>query len=181
MLTPSHLVLAEIVFIEAQNKGLALNKKSLKKGSVGPDFSPNLFLKPHYFDQSYEYLQQEIKKFLFLGSRESEAFSFRLGNILHYIADYFCMAHNNQSLREALTQHLKYEFTLDQFFRCNKAKLIKETPYYHTNIKALKKYFDFLERQHKAYLCLASNFERDCLYAITMCLGFLYLVVYQLN
>ena len=85
-----------------------------------------------------------------------------LGEITHYVADYFTFPHN-KTYPGSLKDHCAYEEKLKQdlraFLKTEKAKQIGREK--DRDFDSLEELFSYVKQQHEAYLKKRSNVEKD--------------------
>ena len=85
-----------------------------------------------------------------------------LGEITHYVADYFTFPHN-KTYPGSLKDHCAYEEKLKQdlraFLKTEKAKQIGREK--DRDFASLEELFSYVKQQHEAYLKKRSNVEKD--------------------
>ena len=85
-----------------------------------------------------------------------------LGEITHYVADYFTFPHN-KTYPGTLKDHCTYEEKLKQdlraFLKTEKAKQIGRDK--DRDFTSLEDLFSYIKQQHEAYLKKRSNVEKD--------------------
>lgn len=114
MLAKTHLHIANFAIDQVKGKGIYLNDRLFKIGSVLPDYSPYHKYVRHYREESQKYVEDTLNSLV--GSSNINEISFKAGIASHYLADYFCYPHfNNMALttKDAL-EHLRYEYMLDK-------------------------------------------------------------------
>ena len=145
-----------------------LVKRSLLWGSVKPDFIRHRI--PHYkyrgtkgFYKKIDQLEQSAAK---LTPKE---FSLELGQIFHYLADYFCQAHNKQYFINKTRFHVLNEIRLQRYFK----KLNKD--FFDFNIigNRPKNIIDIIETEHLKFQQEEFSFANDLKYTfrILMIIG----------
>ncbi len=103
--------------------GIKLKKYSLIYGAIKPDVSTIFAKYPHYINLSLDNLCQTtdllIDNIDGKSEMETRAFARELGVILHYIADYFCIVHNdvNGQKHPKNIKHILYEQSLKRFVK----------------------------------------------------------------
>lgn len=117
MHTLSHSTLAAIIQANIdKHLDYKLDLGQLRIGSIKPDFIPRLRSISHYKDVSFTFLKEEIRQLgsSALNAADTRSFSARVGVVLHYLADYFCFAHNNLRLIKNKLEHFCYELEVGQ-------------------------------------------------------------------
>jgi hypothetical protein len=146
-----------------------------------PDLPLNKIRLPHYKTDSFQDICKMInilsiadhslgdKKKLFI-------FSLNLGIILHYIADFFCEAHNFQPYNH-LSKHLNYERILSRRFENIKTSDLKnmvkrfKNPYIAAPKTTLGQY---INDRHFEYLNTERSYDTDLQYSLIMCINVAY-------
>lgn len=110
----SHLLLAMAMEHHVKEKyGISLRTDAFYYGNIRPDLTPRGFKRyPHTFKDSMPMFRHQCR-LLRVGSRLMRPpmylMSYRLGIILHYTADFFTLAHNDEELFHKTKAHFKYE------------------------------------------------------------------------
>jgi len=100
-----------------------LNKNSLVYGSIKPDIAPSLAKLDHFKPQSFDLIMNEIHRLSqmsFANNKEFiKNFSTQIGVVTHFIADFFCVPHNDRVKYRKATfiSHMIYENNLHKIFR----------------------------------------------------------------
>lgn len=92
-----------------------------------------------------------------------------LGQVLHYMADYFTFPHNTTydgNLKDHCAYEKELKFSLRSYIRSGEAGKIPTEPINCTTCEAL---FKFIERAHREYLTMKRNVEEDCAYIVRIC------------
>lgn len=161
----THKFLADKVYSQLNKESqLILSRKSLIWGSVRPDFIKHSI--PHFkergvqpFYSKYKKIDQNITK---LSIKE---LSIELGQIFHYICDYFCHAHNKRKLIKKTRLHILNEIKLQRF--------IQNTNFNFINVK-LNNYDeqlfeDIIEKEYTKFINDSFNFKNDLMYSYKIC------------
>lgn len=120
MLIPTHCLISKHIFKSITiNNGIKLDYSAFKFGSFAPDIMPKYKKNRHYMTSSFDYVINQVVK-LYEDSKYDqisiEEFSFRLGVISHYLADFFCKPHNEIYYDNHLIKHLIYEKNLHKYY-----------------------------------------------------------------
>lgn len=170
----SHVSLARYLVDSIDEQELTRHRKAFCLGSILPDCKPSFLTTRHEMLGTFENVQAEIYRL----SRGDEVANMRaffrdLGQVIHYIADYFTFPHNPHypgSLRE----HCQYEKWLKQdlmkYIRSGEAAAAQPALLGLNTPKAI---CDLIRRSHEAYLSGMTNIQKDCRQIVWMC----YLVV----
>lgn len=115
----SHISLAKHIVSISGIQSFEKHKKAFYVGSVLPDCKPSFITKRHEITGTFDLVERGIEK-LTQGYREwgdlSTAYYTRLGEIVHYIADYFTFPHNKE-YQGTMKQHCIYEGELKHALR----------------------------------------------------------------
>lgn len=112
--------------------GVELDQSKLLRGSIAPDIYPKYKFIPHYYDESIDYIVENI---VHLVPYMSEilyntpwskllvhAISYKIGIISHYLCDYMTHPHARRircTSMQDLREHLLYERGLNRYVRSN--------------------------------------------------------------
>lgn len=157
MLIPSHAVLAKYVndYLEA-NYGTRLNAAALYYGSIAPD----LFDKDkgsHYSSACLANMRKLLKQIEVV--EDGKAFCHLLGEMLHYVADYFTAAHNKPYMMKNMRLHMMYETQLHLLLIKEKiSSATMECPTFNGDLMAQ------LEAWHDIYVLARSKASHDLSY-----------------
>lgn len=180
----SHISLAKYIVDAMDAKELCKHKKAFYLGSILPDCKPSFLTTKHEFNGTFEKVQESIEGLTIncdIMSRNARVYWRQLGEVIHYMADYFTFPHNH-TYDGTLKEHCIYEkhlkHGLKEYIRSGEAarnagKMQKfETP------EALCK---FIRTAHEEYLQFKRTVEEDCRYIVALCHQVVEAVVYLLN
>lgn len=114
----THHHLANLVYRHVkENYELELKLDMLQYGSIKPDLHWEYHHVSHYYEEGYSLFMDELSE-LVTDEKYGNVkdFSLKLGVILHFVADFFCYAHNNKVYKRNLWSHLNYELKLHHYF-----------------------------------------------------------------
>jgi hypothetical protein len=123
---------------------------------------------------SLGYIQREIEalagkniKSAYIG----KDYSFKLGMICHYYADFFCHAHGS-GYRQAIVNHLRYEHSLGDYFvsRLDTVRRIDFVPEEDVRYCA-REINERTRKLYKEYEAAAPSYGKDIYYALTVSAG----------
>ena len=102
-------------------------------------------------------------------SQSERRYVIDLGQVLHYVADYFTFPHNT-TYQGNLKDHCVYEkelkFSLRSYIKSGEALKVANEPIECKTCEAL---FRFIEKAHQEYLSMKRNVEEDCAYIVRIC------------
>lgn len=148
-----------------QEMGIYLPKIYLIWGSIRPD----LVKQPvsHFKDDKIDLF---FKKWDILcqmcPEQQSNEFCVELGEIMHFLCDYFIYPHNEPSLMKEVWSHLKYENDLHKY-ACKVGDRIFQISYADYSMVPFR---DLFEYKHKLFLCKLPSFENDLRCSFEMCM-----------
>jgi hypothetical protein len=177
MLVASHKTLGNIVCnIIEQNLNIKLDRDGILYGCELPDISPNLILIFHFKKFSFDFVLNLISSLMSQELPHTKTdlknFSINLGIVLHYIADYFCYAHNRKKFN-FLPLHIVYEYMLD--YRISNFQfdnLIKDicSRTYNENYSSPNFIKNFINSKLSEYNCKEHVIDDDIIYSLEACL-----------
>ncbi|MBB6218237.1 hypothetical protein HNQ80_004396 [Anaerosolibacter carboniphilus] len=172
MLIQSHKMISEYLHNNIQKHwGITLSKNYLIYGSIKPDLTPRLMKISHYPDESLDFLCNEIYRLastpISLTTTGIKDLSIQLGVTTHFIADFFCQAHNNkQQFRNNLLEHLIYENALHGHFKNAYHLPTRLTKYTCTMNQGLMTIHDIFQDLMGMYINNGHGFENDIYYSL---------------
>jgi len=178
----SHILVGELIYGHLKDEyGIFLDKESFIRGNVIPDFSYFAIAHPHFIKLSLGYIQGEVESLsnTYLESAlVGSDYSFRLGIICHYYADYFCYAHSS-NYRQAVVNHLRYEHLLHGYFQNNYALVAKISfALPDAASKSAGEINSQLKSLHAEYSGLLPSYDNDLNYTLKACAETLVSLVY---
>lgn len=157
----------------ARVKGIRLDMAAFEAGCVLPDQKLRyILLHPHYFKRSFSYLCGMIRltlRDMQNGVINIEHFSLRLGFICHYIADFFCHAHNHPRYL-GYSIHKRYELKLDgSMDERDVHTILRDAKNHRAPYLLIKPWTiaQWLWEIHREYRENAPSLQNDMEYAIT--------------
>ena len=93
----SHISLAKYIVQDMQIPEMVEHRKAFYLGSILPDCVPSFLTTRHEFDGTFDQLKERITRLVedSQGLEEhARAFMRNLGQVIHYLADYFTFPHN---------------------------------------------------------------------------------------
>lgn len=168
----SHISLAKYIVDDMKTPELLKHRKAFYLGSILPDCKPSFLTQRHEFTGTFEMLKGRIEELT--ESRQaaffdSAAYARHLGEVIHYIADYFTFPHN-KTYDGSLKDHCYYEKALKFKLR----EYVKSGQAFRDRIEARRfetkeAIFSFIQKSHEEYLSRKRNVEEDCTYIVRIC------------
>lgn len=177
----SHISLANHIVKVSGMENFDKHRKAFYIGSILPDCRPSFLTKRHEITETFDLVESGIEK-LTEGYTEkaqlSTMYFTKLGEVIHYIADYFTFPHNKEYTGN-LKEHCVYEGELKHKLRTYIKTMDK------LEIKNLKDNLEseemnrfnsvadicqFLKEKHRRYIEEGvHSVEDDCRYIVAIC------------
>lgn len=169
----SHISLARFLVREVGDDVLRRRWKAFYVGSLLPDCRPSFLTVRHEYDETFDLVERKIRRLIEEGaylSEDSMRYMIDLGQIFHYIADYFTFPHNS-NYPGSLKDHCIYEkylkFRLRSYIQENASKLcVREGE----KLYSVEGILDYIRRNHQEYMERFRSVEEDCEYITRVCL-----------
>ncbi len=159
MIPQTHVIIAREIYQDVEkNLNIQLDKTQLIFGSIKPDIYSGLPKLKHFKPQSFDVICNEIQRISNSSFADNRAYlaaiSQKIGVITHYVADYFCIPHNDRiTYKHHFWDHLKYERTLHKSFKDiasrkkQSVNLLQGVDF--TEIEQVKRYLDDLHHRYE--------------------------------
>lgn len=135
--------------------GVAFDTKAFLYGNLKPDLTGTYLTKRHYPSLMFDEVMEKIRAFsddYEIGAQNGRSLSVDLGEICHYITDFFCFPHNDDIYDHCLLRHylyekriaigLRYQLTREKFLRW-----VEEVP----EIWTIEQLIAYIAQEHEAY------------------------------
>lgn len=177
----SHISVAKMIVRNVEHEELRHHWKAFYLGSVLPDCRPSFLTKRHEYNGTFEETAEEIR--LLSGEeaeqdnnsvnsgpkRGSAAYFRKLGEVLHFVADYFTFPHN-QEYEGNLRDHCRYEKHLKNYLReyieSGRAARQERRIRIFRNVEEI---LTFITTAHREYVSRRRSVEEDARYIIHLC------------
>ncbi len=151
-------------------KDIWLSKTALAWGSVKPDFIEGNI--SHFKDETIENFYAQYEELKEMNPDQNPySFAVKLGELFHYIADYFSRAHNDPELDPGTlwekTVHIFHEWKLNKVAQNLHPDFFKEDIEERTVYK--KSLEDFIEEEHAEFRNRDYSFKNDIGAAFRIC------------
>jgi hypothetical protein len=142
----SHLLIAKNIYGMLNNyTEIELDLNYFLLGCVMPDISPRSRFEKHCLKSAELKIKKVVRKFSRYGIKK---LSFELGKVTHYIADTFCLPHNN--FFADIKKHYKYEALAIKIQSDYKFNKIKGYNFINNNLSYTD--INFMKEQNEIYL-----------------------------
>lgn len=143
-------------------------------GSIWPDCIPSFITRRHCIEDTFEIFNKRMNKFVdkFNPKKDMSALStWRMGVVLHYIADYFTFPHNS-NYTGSLKEHCVYEEQLKhRMYRYIDNLNAGESREKMSVLPELGEIAQFIRDKHEQYMNLSGNVDIDCRYSVLACMS----------
>lgn len=177
----SHVSLAKHIVGISDMPNFDRHKKAFYVGSILPDCRPSFLTRRHEINETFELVEKGINKLTqgYASMEELSTMYFtKLGEVVHYIADYFTFPHNKEYAGN-MKQHCVYEGELKHKLREYIRSLNeKNLQIWKQNLKleelerfrTVEDICDFLKEEHRNYIRRGMHsVEEDCKYIVGIC------------
>lgn len=181
MFIPTHLMIASNVFYGIkENSRIKLDYLNFLYGNIKPDIDINLIPILHYKKASFNFVMDIVDSIEFetlpTYYEQLKTFSMNLGIVNHYLADFFCYAHNNNEM-DKFAPHFLYESSLAvKYYSLDLKKICSSSIAFAANIPN----FDircYIEKKYKDYVNTEPSLNKDIIYSVEVCTVVSYLIV----
>lgn len=171
----SHILLAGYLADQMNAAAsLQMHRKAFCLGSILPDCKPSFLTTRHEFFGTFDLIQERLRFLVEDGIDvfSESAFWRKIGEIIHYIADYFTLPHN-KNFTGSFMEHNHYEKELKnrlkEFIRSGEAEeFMRSEQLIHFG--SFQELVAYVEEKHKLYLEKMSTIKDDIHYILLVCL-----------
>lgn len=161
----SHISLARYIVANADDNDLKQHKLAFYIGSILPDIKPSFMYKRHEIDGTYPDIKRHIARLSegrkLVEKKKGRKYYVDLGQISHYLADYFTYPHNKVyegNLKEHCSYEEKLKRDLREYIKSEKAQEHKLNSIEFKNAESV---CDFIQQSHDDYIVRKHNVEDD--------------------
>ena len=180
----SHISLARYIVGTMDLEELKEHKKAFYLGSILPDCKPSFLTKRHEINGTFD----DVKRYIFdlttfcdITDINSRAYFRNLGQVIHYIADYFTFPHNDiyqGSIKDHCMYEKKLKHTLNKYIKSKEAEKNKRQA---KNFKTPEALLDYVLKAYDEYLKVKKSAAEDCRYIVGICHTVVEAVINLLN
>ncbi|MBS6397818.1 MAG: zinc dependent phospholipase C family protein [Clostridiales bacterium] len=168
----SHISLAGFLVKGLENDVLSRRWKAFYVGSLLPDCRPSFLTVRHEYDETFEMVENKIRRLIEQQGKfqqDSMRFMIDLGQVFHYIADYFTFPHNSHYPGN-LKDHCVYE----EYLKLELRSYIREgNAVFHSEgakrLTSVEDILSYIKRSHAEYMKKLHSVEEDCEYITRVC------------
>ncbi len=168
----SHMSLSMYLVNNMDSELLENHKKAFIVGSILPDCKPSFVTTKHNMEETFDIVCKFIDELTVDTNgfkRISTAYCRRLGEVTHYLADYFTFPHN-EIFHGTLREHCQYEKHLKKalkaYIKSDNVVVNRQIIGTFSKPEDLRNY---VLKIHKQYLLCNKNVESDCMYIVSLC------------
>lgn len=168
----SHISLARYIVANLEVEELSDHKKAFYLGSILPDCKPSFITTKHEINGTFDLVREEIMKLTTecdLYHRNARVYWRNLGQVIHYLADYFTFPHNSiydGSLKDHCIYEKELKFALVEYIRSGEAK---EDEGVSCQFKTPDALCNYILKVHEEYLQVKKTVQEDCRYIVSLC------------
>lgn len=172
----SHISLAKYIVDSIAEQDMIEHKKAFYLGSILPDCKPSFLTERHEMEGTFPKIQEQMR---ILVERQmnfqinARVFYRNLGEIIHYIADYFTFPHNAHypgNLKDHCAYEEQLKNSLREYIQSGEAK--KNCIWICRNAKILNSteaICEFIQMAHDRYVKIKNTVEEDCRQIVALC------------
>ena len=167
----SHISLARDIVRNSDDEGLRKHRWAFYLGSILPDIKPSFVYKKHEINGTFEQVKKEIGDLSNLHGKYKERatkYYRNLGQITHYIADYFTFPHN-RTYPGNLKDHCSYEevlkLRLREYLKTDKKD---RWPFVQCHFSSAEALCDFIKLRHEEYLKRKIDVDEDIRHIVSL-------------
>lgn len=172
----SHISLAKYIVNSLDEQELMKHKKAFYLGSILPDCKPSFLTVRHEMEGTFPKLKQDLRQ-LVEKQRKSQinmrVFYRNLGEVIHYIADYFTFPHNAHypgNLKDHCVYEEQLKKGLKEYIQSGEAEKNRQNIQNSVrNLNSTEAICDFIQKAHDTYVKLKNTVEGDCRHIVTLC------------
>lgn len=172
----SHISLAKYIVDNINEQELVKHKKAFYLGSILPDCRPSFITVKHEMEGTFPMVQQELEELVERQQRSQinmRVFYRSLGEVIHYIADYFTFPHNAHytgTLRDHCAYEEQLKRSLKEYIQSGEAERNSRMIHLSVqNLNSIGAICNFIRRAHETYVKLKNSVEGDCRHIVTLC------------
>lgn len=181
MFITTHMLIAKNVISVIEKKlNIKLDPINFLYGNIKPDINSLLISIPHYKNKSLPFVLDIIDSIQFetlpTYNGVLKTFSVNLGVVNHYLADFFCYAHNNSNL-DKFVPHFIYENNLSiEFYKKDLKRICNCSVDFVSNNSSVS-IKNYIESKYQDYINIAPSMDTDILFSAEVCTAVSYIIV----
>lgn len=172
----SHISLAKYIVDSLEEQELMEHKKAFYLGSILPDCKLSFLTVKHEMEGTFPKLQRDLEELVERMDNSQiniRVFYRHLGEVIHYIADYFTFPHNAHytgSLKEHCMYEKQLKYELKEYLDSGEAKKDYECDVAPVqSLSSTKEICEFIKKAHETYVNVKNTIEGDCQFIVNLC------------
>ena len=172
----THLFISKVLYQLFAGK-VELDKRAFQYGNIRPDL-PSVERNHHTLENCLSIVCDRVNQ-LMEEEKSLEYFSVSLGEICHYVSDFFCYYHLNEEIHNKKMQHFLYELRLHhELFRIRFKKRYVILP---SSMQPRKDISSIILEMREVYLSQPQSMRRDIDYAFSSAVWICESIIYFMN
>ena len=180
----SHILVARYLADQMPvEESLQSHRKAFCLGSILPDIKPSFLTRKHEYFGTFEEIQQKMRQLVECrsGRVKERVYWRRLGEVMHYMADYFTFPHNI-NFTGNLYEHNKYEKHLKNHLkRYIESGAVKSMEVQPVCFGSFSELVEYIKGRHDRYLLKARNIAEDVQYILSICFQVIYGILHLVS
>ncbi len=180
----SHILVARYLADQMPvEESLQSHRKAFCLGSILPDIKPSFLTRKHEYFGTFEEIQQKMRQLVECrsGRVKERVYWRRLGEVMHYMADYFTFPHNI-NFTGNLYEHNKYEKHLKNHLkRYIESGAVKSMEVQPVCFGSFSELVEYIKGRHDRYLLKERNIAEDVQYILSICFQVIYGILHLVS
>ena len=180
----SHILVARYLADQMPvEESLQSHRKAFCLGSILPDIKPSFLTRKHEYFGTIEEIKQKMRQLLECrsGRVKERVYWRRLGEVMHYMADYFTFPHNI-NFTGNLYEHNKYEKHLKNHLkRYIESGAVKSMEVQPVCFGSFSELVEYIKGRHDRYLLKERNIAEDVQYILSICFQVIYGILHLVS
>lgn len=167
----AHIFLAGYITDNMDWYKLNKHRKAFLLGSILPDCKPSFITQRHEFGNLFQRLEKDIDKLSKTNDSDEvnmRAYCRNLGQVTHYVADFFTLPHNTE-FQGNIKNHCQYEkklnHSLKEYIESGEAEKNREKI---AGLLTPEAICSFIKKMHDQYRNGKLTLEEDCRYIVSL-------------
>lgn len=161
----SHILLARYIAKNTEDEELKKHRLSFYIGSILPDCKPSFVYKKHEINGTFPDVKKMVNQLIF-GKQQGKLarkrrYYMNLGQVTHYVADYFTYPHNKiypGNLKDYCSYEEQLKRSLKNYIMSRNMEAGEKVQADFSDVEAL---YEYILERHKQYLGRKINIETD--------------------
>lgn len=172
----THLFISKVLYQHFAG-AVELNERAFAYGNIKPDLPSKQH--NHHTLENYLFTVCAMTNQLMCDEMPEEDFSVQLGEVCHYVSDFFCYYHVNEDIHNRKLRHFFYELSLHhKLLHMNSKQKFKVFP---SRMKPRKDISSIILEMRKNYFSQPKDMKRDIEYAFSTAVWICESIIYFLK